>query len=316
MLGRQRRPSYESINKTLLKGSEMYCSKCGVQNSDGAAQCVNCGGVLMDTPQQAEVQPVPVAATDPKTSRLASTAFVMGLLSMTCILWPFLGLPAIVCGIIALVKIGNSKGQLKGTGLAVAGLVIPAVLTLVVPMVLAIMMPALSRTKKIAQRVVCATNLKGLSVAMMVYANDYDGTLPTENWCDLFVEEVDVSPKSFVCPDSDAIEGESCYAMNINIAGKNLDKLPANVVLFFETDIGLENGPRNTSIEDRRYTRHEFMEGCYDKNALVYKDRFNQFGGPEDFLIRHIDGCNIAFADGHIEFVTEDRIADLQWTVE
>ena len=184
----------------------MYCSKCGVQNSDGATQCVNCGGVLMDTPQQAEVQPVPVAVAEPKTSGLAIAAFVMGLLSMTCILWPFLGLPAIVCGIISLVKIGNSKGQLKGTGLAVAGLVIPAVLTLVVPMVLAIMMPALSRTKKIAQRVVCATNLKGLSVAMMVYANDYDGALPTENWCDLFVEEVDVSPKSFVCPDSDAIE--------------------------------------------------------------------------------------------------------------
>ena len=50
MLGRQRWPSYESINKTLLKGSEMYCSKCGVQNSDGATQCVNCGSVLMDTP--------------------------------------------------------------------------------------------------------------------------------------------------------------------------------------------------------------------------------------------------------------------------
>ena len=294
----------------------MYCSKCGVQNSDGVAQCVNCGGVLMDAPQQAEVQAAPIMPAEPKTSRLAIAAFVMGLLSMTCILWPFLGLPAIVCGIIALVKIGNSKGQLKGTGLAVAGLVIPAVLTLVVPMVLAIMMPALSRTKKIAQRVVCATNLKGLSVTMMVYVNDYDDMLPTENWCDLFIEEVDVSPKSFICSESDTIEGESSYAMNKHIAGKKLNELPINIVLFFETDMGLEDGPQNTSIQTRRYSQHEFMKGCFDKDSLVYKDRFNQFGGPEDVLIRHKEGCNFAFADGHVEFIPKDRIADLQWTVE
>ncbi|MHC5140139.1 MAG: DUF4190 domain-containing protein [Planctomycetota bacterium] len=293
----------------------MYCSKCGVQNTDEATQCANCGHMLAEPSQQAVVEAVPVMVVEPKTCGLAIAAFVMGILSLFCSL--FMAIPAIICGIVALVKIGKSNGQLKGNGFAVAGIVVPAVLSLViVPMLLAILMPALSRTKVIAQRVVCGTNLKGLSVAMMVYSNDYDGKLPTENWCDLFVEEVDVSPKSFVCPDSDAIEGESCYAMNINIAGHNLDKLPANIVLFFETDMGLENGPRNASIEDRRYTRHEFMEGYYDKNALVYKDRFNQFGGPEDLLIRHIDGCNIAFVDGHVEFVQADRIADLQWTVE
>ena len=226
-----------------------------------------------------QVQPA-VMQTAPKTCGLAVAAFVMGLLSMTCILWPLLALPAIICGIIALVKISKSNGQLRGTGFAVTGLVIPAVLTIILPLFLAIMMPALSQTRKIAQRVVCGTNLKGLSTAMMVYANDYDDRLPTENWCDLLIEEADVSPKSLICPEADTIEGESSYAMNKHIAGKKLRDLPADIVLFFESDLG-----------------------------------WNTVGGPEDLVLRHC-GCNIGFADGHVEFVTEDRIADLKWTVE
>ncbi|MEN8127621.1 MAG: DUF4190 domain-containing protein [Planctomycetota bacterium] len=300
----------------------MYCSKCGVQNPDGSTHCSNCGDVLGDISQQPGAQTVPVAAYEPKTCGLATASLVMGLLCLTCVLWPLLFLPAIICGIVALVKIGNKKLHLKGTGLAITGIAIPSLMAILLPffaLLMSILMPAMSRTKTIAQRVVCGTNLKGLSTAMIVYTNDYDDTLPTENWCDLFIEEVDVSPKSFVCPESDAVEGESCYAMNKNIAGMKLGDLPApaNVVLFFETDMGLETGPRSTSIKTRRH--YEFLNefgNVYDQNAMVYKDRFNQFGGPEDLLVRHEDGCNIAFADGHVEFVKAAHIPDLQWTVE
>jgi prepilin-type N-terminal cleavage/methylation domain-containing protein len=45
----------------------------------------------------------------------------------------------------------------------------------IIAMLLAILMPALNKVKKIAQRVVCGTNLKGFGNAMTVYANDFDG---------------------------------------------------------------------------------------------------------------------------------------------
>lgn len=101
----------------------------------------------------------------------------------------------------------------------------------IIAMLLAILMPALNKVKKIAQRVVCGTNLKGLGTAQTVYANDYDDEYavqgrgytwqwtgafqgwdnPTKTWADnqttsigsslyLLVREADVSPKSFVCP--------------------------------------------------------------------------------------------------------------------
>ncbi|MEN8126359.1 MAG: hypothetical protein ABFR90_00980 [Planctomycetota bacterium] len=185
----------------------------------------------------------------------------------------------------------------------------------------AILMPALSKTKKIAQRVVCGTNLKGLTTALYVYAMDYDDILPTDHWCDLLIEEADVSPESFVCPQSNAIEGESSYAMNKNVAGKKNSKLPSDVVLLFETDKGVEDGPRTASIETRRHYKflNEFRN-AYDEGTKIYKDRFNQVGGPEDIALHHNKngklGCNVAFADGHTEFITKDRIADLRWTVD
>ena len=267
----------------------MYCSKCDVQNSEGSTHCVNCGSILMDAPSQpvaGQGQPIAIQA-EPKTSGLAIAAFVMGLLSITCILWPFLVVPAIICAIIALIKIGKSNGQLKGKGLAITGLVIPSVMTLLIPviaMLLAIMMPALAQTRKIAQRVVCGTNLKGLSTAMTVYANDYSDQYPMpEQWCDLLIQEADVSPKSFQCPLDP--EGSFSYAINENLYKIEPDKVPPQMVVLFEADLG-----RNVA------------------------------GGLDDIVLRHEQngqlGCNITFAGGHTEFVTEDRIVNLKWTAE
>lgn len=266
----------------------MYCSKCGVENSDGATYCVNCGGVLMDVPQQPGVQVAPMGVGEPKTSRLAIASVVMGLLCLTLVLWPLLFLPAIICGIIALVKISNNKPCLKGTGLAVTGIVIPAVMIIFIPiiaMLLAILMPALSKTKMIAQRVVCGTNLKGLSTAMIVYMNDYDDQYPTQDqWCDLLMQEADVSPKSFQCPLDP--EGAFSYAINENLYKIEYNKLPPHqMVAIFEASLGR-----------------------------------NGVGGSDDLVMRHDQnqrgGCNIGFADGHVEFVRAEDIPDLQWTAE
>jgi prepilin-type N-terminal cleavage/methylation domain-containing protein len=106
----------------------------------------------------------------------------------------------------------------------------------IIAMLLAILMPALNKVKKIAMRVICGTNLKGLGTAQTVYANDYNGeyalqggktnptwstdgatnywAMATVPWSDstqgpevtigaslyLLVREADVAPKSFICP--------------------------------------------------------------------------------------------------------------------
>lgn len=116
----------------------------------------------------------------------------------------------------------------------------------IIAMLLAILMPALSKVKKIAQRVVCATNLKGLGTAQTVYANDYEDQYAVQNvtnWIErtgnfderqgpktwpsqngtvgaslyLLVREADVSPKSFVCGagGQTAYEGQNATGRDI-----------------------------------------------------------------------------------------------------
>lgn len=121
----------------------------------------------------------------------------------------------------------------------------------IIAMLLAILMPALNKVKKIAQRVVCGTNLKGLGTAQTVYANDYDdeyavqGQGGAHTWVDgvttgtpfqnqtlnwktagnitigaslyLLVREADVSPKSFICPSSDQQEFSGKNINNVDI---------------------------------------------------------------------------------------------------
>ena len=116
----------------------------------------------------------------------------------------------------------------------------------IIAMLLAILMPALSKVKKIAQRVVCGTNLKGLGTAQTVYANDYEDQYAVQNVTEwnirtgnfderqgtktwpspigtvgaslyLLVREADVSTKSFVCGagGQTAYEGQNSTGRDI-----------------------------------------------------------------------------------------------------
>lgn len=256
----------------------MYCSRCGVENADGAGVCTGCGFILAESSAT-----LPAGAVEGKTSGLAITSFVLGMMSLFCAI--LTGIPAIICGIISLVKISKSRGRLKGNGFAIAGIAVPAVHTLVIlpliMMMMAIMMPAISQVKGQAQRVVCATNLKGLGTAMFVYASDYDDKLPTaDKWCDLLTSHMDVNPASFKCASTP--EGSFSYALNENLAERSMKDVPPNVVMLFEADAG--------------------------PNAV---------GGPEMLVSdRHKGGCNILFTDGHTEFIRESEIGNLKWTVE
>jgi len=246
----------------------MRCPKCKTENPDNAASCWFCNttlpGITASTP-----------VSQAKTSGLAIASFVLGLLApFTCLVT---AIPAIALGIAALVKISKSAGRLKGSGLAIAGIAIPPASLPVIALIAGIMMPALARTRTIAQRMVCANNMSGLGKAMLIYANDYNDTFPTTSkWCDLLIEHVEVTPKSFICLG--APEGPCNYAMNENVE-KLGTNAPPDMVLLFETQPG-----------------------------------WNQSGGSKILTTdNHHEGCNILFVDGHVAFVKTKGLQNLKW---
>lgn len=165
--------------------------------------------------------------------------------------------------------------------------------------------------------VVCGTNVSGLAKAMLVYANDEkDPRLPpADQWCDLLIKYDYTTAKQFVCRDSDAVEGESSYAINKNVAGKELALFPDDMVFVFETDYGKDANGRQGLLKNRGFYE---TTPFGNPNTKVYKNRWNQAGGPEILTTEHHggDGCNVAFISTRVAFVPTAELAKLRWKAD
>lgn len=249
----------------------MNCPRCGTQNPEGAQICSSCSSVL---PSSAK-QPPPVVT---KASGMAIASFVLAILSpFTCFIT---AIPAIIFGIIALVKISKSGGQLKGIGFAITGMVLPVVILPVFAVLMGILMPALARTRQIAFRMVCGQNMSSLGRAMLIYANDHESFPTTSKWCDLLIEHAEVNPSLFRCPGAQFVQVRCSYAMNKNLENFDTGNAPHDMVALFETNPG-----------------------------------WNQAGGPELLTTdnHQREGCNVLYVSGHVEFVMTQNLDKLKW---
>jgi hypothetical protein len=89
-------------------------------------------------------------------------------------------LVGLILGIVAAVKIGGSKGRLRGRGLAIGGIAASCVLLLAFLLVLmiAIMTSALSRVRELALTESCSKKLRNIGFAALAYANDNRDQMP------------------------------------------------------------------------------------------------------------------------------------------
>ena len=144
----------------------MYCPKCSKENPEDVRVCSSCSSALLKAPVGSET-------IMPRTSGLAIAAFVLGILSIFTLGVTII--PAIVLGIVAFVIIEKSGGRLTGTVFAILGIVVPVLAFFGMSM---LTLPALSRSRQLATRMDCWTNLSSLGKAMIIYSNDYDEELP------------------------------------------------------------------------------------------------------------------------------------------
>ncbi|MHC4075587.1 MAG: hypothetical protein ACYSRZ_04145 [Planctomycetota bacterium] len=105
----------------------------------------------------------------------------------------------------------------------------------------------------------CLSILRGIGLALYLYADAHDGYLPdSDRWCDLlFEQDSSLSRDYFKCP---AVKDRPCsYAFNENLSGLRLSDIPPDVVLIFEAKtvwngtaqsnlIALENHRQRCSI--------------------------------------------------------------------
>jgi hypothetical protein len=188
-----------------------------------------------------------------------------------------LALPtALVFGIIAILNIRRSEGFLRGTGLAVGGILISVFFILCV-----VTLPfLLTYIRENAYPMMCGMNLKGLKKAMQLYSDDNQNRYPPPNkWCDLLVEHTEIDPNKFVCRASSVAVGKSSYAMNPNCEPNS----PDDVVLLFET------------------------KGGWNQFGGAELLSFDNHNG---------EGCNVLFNSGRVRFVRPEELDKLNWGQE
>jgi prepilin-type processing-associated H-X9-DG protein len=232
-------------------------------------------------PATATAAPVTVAAgPDAPRSGMATTSLVLGILGfLTLGITSIFGL---ILGIVALVKINGSQGRLGGKGVATAGVVTSGVGLVFVPIIAilaGLLLPALGQAKGKAQQINCMNNLKQIALAVRMYSGDHKDTFPAAaKWCDDLAPYLGGTTRPFQCP---AHPGARCsYAYNPRVASVDEAKVNPQTVVIFESDAG-----------------------------------WNAAGGPEAVARRHLRGLiGVAFADGHVEMVTPERLAGLRWS--
>jgi competence protein ComGC len=111
--------------------------------------------------------------TPPKTSGVAISSLVLGILSLTCFSI-FAAIPGVICGHLALSRIKRSNDAIPGRGLAIAGLVTGYIGVFIamfmIPLVLAIAIPNFVRAREQAQKNFCINNLRHIQEAKQDWA--------------------------------------------------------------------------------------------------------------------------------------------------
>ena len=152
-------------------------------------------------PQRMEYQSAHAA---PRTSGLAVAGLCTGIASIVfgCVVPFVLGITAIILSAVALGQIKKDE-QLRGRGMAIGGLVTGIIGTVViVPLLISILLPSLGRARETANRVKCASNMRQIGLAAVLYANDAEGgAFPPD--LETLLATQDVTSAVMVCPSSD-----------------------------------------------------------------------------------------------------------------
>ena len=121
---------------------------------------------------------MPPAIQTPETPGVAVASMVLGILGFFfCILT---GIPAVICGHIALSRIDRSGGALTGRGFAITGLVTGYLSFFLVFVFAGMALPVFSAVKDKALETQSLSNAKQIALGCKLYASDNDGKFPAK----------------------------------------------------------------------------------------------------------------------------------------
>jgi type II secretory pathway pseudopilin PulG len=150
-----------------------FCPKCGQQLPDGSQICPSCEIPTPQPQQPFSTQPT-VMGQPVKIYSLATISIVISVLGICS--WGLLGILGAILGVIALVKINNSNGQLGGKNRAIGGMVAGGTTFIIgfiiLPIIAAIAIPSFLTFQMKAKQAEAKVTLKEIAQYQEIYYID------------------------------------------------------------------------------------------------------------------------------------------------
>ena len=196
------------------------------------------------------------------------------------------------------------KKKLNSVFTLIELLVVIAIIAILASMLL----PALNKAREKAKTIKCAANQKQLGTAFTMYADDFDGYLPTQQqaapaygapyWFDSILPYV--SEGIFVCPT----DVNSAYTGSGSVAGRDSISYGTNQVMVANASVHIR------AIKAKSPSRTILMADSYGYNTAPYFHLWKASITPQATLPannwtygaddRHASGFNALYVDGHV----------------
>ncbi|MFH1855115.1 MAG: DUF1559 domain-containing protein [bacterium] len=174
----------------------------------------------------------------------------------------------------------------------------------IIAILAAILFPVFAKAREKARQTSCLSNEKQIALAVIMYAGDYDETLPPyysfgslTYWVDMVMPYCK-NTQMFACPSNSNKSQYASYGCNYNWPFSN----------FEQSGWPPESGDSLGSIK-RPSEIMMLLDGStyitrYDPGVALSTGGY--YGKPEG---RHNDQCNVAFCDGHAKSMGRSEIA-------
>lgn len=200
------------------------------------------------TPAHPPSIPAPIASQPRKTSGLAITSLIFGILSVTIL--PILAaVPAIICGHIAHARVKRVDGRTGGGGVALAGLIMGYVSFCLIPVIAilaGIALPVFASVQERGGEIKALNNAKQIATACKLYAVDHGGAFPAT--LEELVPDILPDRSIFICPYTPAEPmGYNYYpgkdtdpATNVLLVSKGMSKRKRRIVVHVDSSARIE----------------------------------------------------------------------------
>ncbi len=190
----------------------------------------------------------------------------------------------------------------------------------IIALLLAILMPSLKKAKEMAKRAYCLSNTKQLTLAWMMYANDYEGKIVNSHslvagdggW----TPSIMTSPTAMKDPEVQLKELETGLLWPYVGKSKGVFRCPtqrkeikrsyniSHAMNFYQPPFEpMPSAPYVRKISDMKSTASRIV--FVDEYSVTWGPWSQWYTKPAWFNrpnVQHGDGTNFSFADGHSEY--------------